>query len=192
MAKAVELNNSNGKREALEAARLQIDKEFGKGSLMKLGDNKDILDVETIPSGSLLLDEALGVGGYPKGRIIEIYGPESSGKTTLALHAVAEAQKQGGPSGQLSTGSQRVTKKSWSFWEPMALRRTTAPNILDASKKFIKKMVLCAWIFSSMQIVSEKEICIQISAEECNTQGKAWALPTLSFVSHSVWDYAVV
>ena len=96
MAKAVELNNSNGKREALEAARLQIDKEFGKGSLMKLGDNKDILDVETIPSGSLLLDEALGVGGYPKGRIIEIYGPESSGKTTLALHAVAEAQKQGG------------------------------------------------------------------------------------------------
>ena len=96
MAKAVELNNSNGKREALEAARLQIDKEFGKGSLMKLGDNKDILDVETIPSGSLLLDEALGVGGYPKGRIIEIYGPESSGKTTLARHAVAEAQKQGG------------------------------------------------------------------------------------------------
>lgn len=96
MAKAVDINNTNGKKEALEAARLQIDKEFGKGSLMKLGDSKDILDVETIPSGSLLLDEALGVGGYPKGRIIEIYGPESSGKTTLALHAVAEAQKKGG------------------------------------------------------------------------------------------------
>ena len=95
MAKA---NNtdSHGKNEALEAARLQIDKEFGKGSLMKLGDSKEILDVETIPSGSILLDEALGVGGYPKGRIIEIYGPESSGKTTLALHAVAEAQKKGG------------------------------------------------------------------------------------------------
>lgn len=88
--------NTEGKIQALEAARLQIDKEFGKGSLMKLGDSKEILDVETIPSGSLLLDEALGVGGYPKGRIIEIYGPESSGKTTLALHAVAEAQKKGG------------------------------------------------------------------------------------------------
>ena len=81
---------NDGKKEALEAARLQIDKEFGKGSLMKLGDNKDILDVDVIPSGSILLDEALGVGGYPKGRIIEIYGPESSGKTTLALHAIAE------------------------------------------------------------------------------------------------------
>ena len=89
-------DGGNGKREALEAARLQIDKEFGKGSLMKLGDNKDVLDVDVIPSGSILLDEALGVGGYPKGRIIEIYGPESSGKTTLALHAVAECQKNGG------------------------------------------------------------------------------------------------
>ena len=89
-------DNNNGKREALEAARLQIDKEFGKGSLMKLGDNREIMDVDVIPSGSLLLDEALGVGGYPKGRIIEIYGPESSGKTTLALHAIAEAQRSGG------------------------------------------------------------------------------------------------
>ena len=87
---------NDGKKEALEAARLQIDKEFGKGSLMKLGDNKDILDVDVIPSGSILLDEALGVGGYPKGRIIEIYGPESSGNTTLALHAIAECQKKGG------------------------------------------------------------------------------------------------
>ena len=86
----------NGRREALEAARLQIDKEFGKGSLMKLGDNKDVLDVDVIPSGSILLDEALGVGGYPKGRIIEIYGPESSGKTTLALHAISECQRMGG------------------------------------------------------------------------------------------------
>ncbi len=84
------------KREALEAARVQIDKQFGKGSLMKLGDNEDTLDIGCISSGSLLLDEALGVGGYPKGRVIEIYGPESSGKTTLALHAIAESQKAGG------------------------------------------------------------------------------------------------
>ncbi len=84
------------KRDALEAARQQIDKQFGKGSLMKLGDNPANLDIACISSGSLLLDEALGVGGYPRGRIIEIYGPESSGKTTLALHAIAEAQKAGG------------------------------------------------------------------------------------------------
>ena len=84
------------KRDALEATRASIDKQFGKGSLMKLGDKGASLDIASFSSGSLLLDEALGIGGYPKGRIIEIYGPESSGKTTLALHAVAEAQKKGG------------------------------------------------------------------------------------------------
>ena len=96
MAKMAGSDIANGKREALEAARLQIDKQFGKGSLMKLGDSRETLDVEVIPSGSILLDEALGVGGYPKGRIIEIYGPESSGKTTLALQAIAESQRMGG------------------------------------------------------------------------------------------------
>jgi len=85
------------KLKVLEAARQQIEKQFGQGSLMKLGDNKDLAaGVDVIPSGSILVDEALGVGGYPRGRVIEIYGPESSGKTTLALHAVAEAQKMGG------------------------------------------------------------------------------------------------
>jgi len=84
------------KLKALEAARLQIEKQFGAGSLIKLGAQTDLTGIDVIPSGSLLLDEALGVGGYPRGRIIEMYGPESSGKTTLALHAVAEAQKMGG------------------------------------------------------------------------------------------------
>ncbi len=81
---------------ALEAARSQMDKQYGKGALMKLSDSVTDVSISTISSGSILLDEALGVGGYPRGRIIEIYGPESSGKTTLSLHAIAEAQKAGG------------------------------------------------------------------------------------------------
>ena len=84
-----------GKLKALQAAMAKIEKDFGKGSIMKLGD-EHIENVEVIPTGSIALDAALGVGGYPKGRIIEIYGPESSGKTTLAIHAIAEAQKAGG------------------------------------------------------------------------------------------------
>lgn len=80
---------------ALDDAISQIEKKFGKGSVMRLGD-RTAVDVDVIPTGSLTLDKALGIGGYPKGRIIEIYGPESSGKTTLTLHAIAQAQKQGG------------------------------------------------------------------------------------------------
>ena len=86
---------SADKLKALQMAMAKIDKDFGKGAIMKLGDDK-IEDVPVIPSGSVGLNLALGVGGYPRGRVIEIYGPESSGKTTLAIHAIAEAQKQGG------------------------------------------------------------------------------------------------
>lgn len=84
----------NDRKKALDAALAQIDKQFGKGSAMRLG-QRTAVDVEVIPTGSLALDQALGVGGYPRGRIIEIYGPESSGKTTLTLHAIAEAQRAG-------------------------------------------------------------------------------------------------
>jgi recombination protein RecA len=84
------------KTKALDAALSQIERAFGKGSIMRLGKNQQAVEIETIPSGSLGLDIALGVGGLPRGRVIEIYGPESSGKTTLTLHVIAEAQKKGG------------------------------------------------------------------------------------------------
>ena len=87
------------KKKALEAALGHIEKQYGKGSVMKLGESSANMQVETVPTGSLSLDIALGVGGVPKGRIIEIYGPESSGKTTVALHMVAEVQKRGGIAG---------------------------------------------------------------------------------------------
>lgn len=86
---------ASDKKKALQTALSQLDKTFGKGTVMRLGDRPE-MNVEAIPTGSLALDAALGIGGVPKGRIIEIYGPESSGKTTLALHILAEAQKRGG------------------------------------------------------------------------------------------------
>src|SRR5476651_448096 len=88
--------SSMDKTKALAAALSQIERQFGKGSVMKLGKNDRSMDIETISTGSLGLDIALGVGGLPRGRVVEIYGPESSGKTTLALHCIAEAQKKGG------------------------------------------------------------------------------------------------
>jgi recombination protein RecA len=91
---AIEKNTE--KMKALDAVLLQIEKQYGKGSIMRLGEEAGHTEIEVIPSGCLTLDLALGVGGFPRGRIIEIYGPESSGKTTVALHAIAEAQKMGG------------------------------------------------------------------------------------------------
>ena len=91
--------NKDDKLKALDAAITQIEKSYGKGSVMKLGDSRANLNIETIPTGSLSLDIALGLGGVPKGRVVEIYGPESSGKTTVALHMVAEVQKRGGIAG---------------------------------------------------------------------------------------------
>lgn len=100
-AKKFEEVKPEDKQKALEAALAYIEKQFGKGAVMKLGDSSSKMNVEVIPTGSLSLDIALGVGGIPKGRIIEVYGPESSGKTTIALHMVAEVQKQGGIAGYI-------------------------------------------------------------------------------------------
>ena len=104
MAKDDKLNsrkdlNREEKMKALDAALTQIEKAYGKGSVMKLGDSGANMNIETVPTGSISLDIALGLGGVPKGRIVEIYGPESSGKTTVALHMVAEVQKRGGIAG---------------------------------------------------------------------------------------------
>ena len=95
MAKEAAVQDNAGKLKALQATIDKIEKDYGKGTIMKLGDQPQY-DVQVIPSGSVALDHALGIGGYPRGRIIEIYGPESSGKTTLGIHAIAQAQKQGG------------------------------------------------------------------------------------------------
>ena len=91
--------NREEKLKALEAAIVKLEKDYGKGAVMKLGDSGANMNVETVPTGSLSLDIALGLGGVPKGRVVEIYGPESSGKTTVALHMVAEVQKRGGIAG---------------------------------------------------------------------------------------------
>ena len=100
------------KTKALDAALSQIERAFGKGSIMRLGKNQKAVEIETVPTGSLGLDIALGVGGLPRGRVIEIYGPESSGKTTLTLHVIAEAQKKGGVCCALSDAEHALDPES--------------------------------------------------------------------------------
>ena len=121
MAKKDELNfetdnkmASSEKLKALQATMEKIEKNFGKGSIMKMGDDS-VEQVEVIPTGSIALNVALGVGGYPRGRIIEIYGPESSGKTTLAIHAIAEAQKAGGIAAFIDAEIRRGCRQSLDF-----------------------------------------------------------------------------
>ena len=107
------------KQKALDSALAQIERQFGKGSIMKLGANNPVLEIEATSTGSLGLDIALGIGGLPKGRVVEIYGPESSGKTTLTLHVVAEEQKKGAsaPSSMPNMRWIRFMPRSWaSIW----------------------------------------------------------------------------
>src|SRR5437588_1676880 len=105
------------KQKLLEAAIAQIEKSYGKGSIMRLGSKDVLVPVSVIPSGCLSLDVALGVGGFPRGRVIEVYGPESGGKTTLTLHVIAEAQKLGGQAAFIDaeTRSIRCTRGNWAW-----------------------------------------------------------------------------
>ena len=118
MAEKQPMDSRDDRLKALQSALSKIEKDFGKGSIMKLGEQA-VEPVEVIPTGSIGLDAALGVGGFPRGRIIEIFGPESSGKTTLAIHAMAEAQKAGGiaASSTPSTPSTPSMPRSW-VWTP--------------------------------------------------------------------------
>ena len=104
-------NQNPEKKRALEAAMGQIEKQFGKGSVMKLGEFQ-AMNIEAIPTGALGLDIALGIGGVPRGRIVEIYGPESSGKTTLALHIIAEAQKTGGEAEKVGSDQAKAFRQT--------------------------------------------------------------------------------
>ena len=113
--------NKDEKLKALDAAIARIEKDYGKGSIMRLGDQQANMDVETVPTGSLSLDLALGLGGIPRGRIIEIYGPESSGKTTVTLHMVAEVQT--GPGDHRDDGQIRSCR-----YHSHRLRRCTCPQ----------------------------------------------------------------
>src|SRR2546426_12296123 len=103
---------------AIDLALTQIEKQFGKGSIMRLGAKDALVPVEVIPTGAISLDAALGVGGMPRGRVVEIFGPESSGKTTLALHVVAEAQQRGGMAAFVRSEERRVGKECRSRWSP--------------------------------------------------------------------------
>ena len=142
------------KEKALQTALAQIEKQFGKGAVMKLGQNSS-LNVEAIPTGSLSLDIALGIGGVPRGRIIEIYGPESSGKTTVALHIVAEAQKMGGEAvfidGEHALDQcmhRRSVKTSTRCW---LLSRTPASRHWKSVKRWFARVLSTLWSSTRLQ-----------------------------------------
>ena len=122
---------SDEKTKMLENAISQIEKAYGKGSIMRLGNRDVLVPVSVIPTGSISLDAALGVGGFPRGRVIEVYGPESGGKTTMTLHVIAEAQKMGGQAAFIdpSTRSIQSTPESWAWmWTTSSSRSPITAN----------------------------------------------------------------
>lgn len=142
--------NIDDKRKALDAAIAQIEKQYGKGSVMKLGDSNANMNIDVIPTGSLSLDIALGLGGVPRGRIIEVFGPESSGKTTVALHIVAEIQKRGGIAGFIDAEH--------------ALDPTYAKNIgVDIDNLYISQLTAESRLLRSQRPWSDRERLMSLS-----------------------------
>ncbi len=125
---------------ALDLALSQIEKQHGKGSIMRLGDERAYIPVEVIPTGALTLDVALGVGGLPRGRVTEIYGPEASGKTTLSLHVIANAQKQGGKAAFIDV-EHALDPKYAKFWE-LTWIIYWFPNLIPANRHLISRKFL--------------------------------------------------
>ena len=134
-------NVKDDRQKALDAALAQIEKQFGKGAVMKLGDPSAQMNVETIPTGSLSLDIALGLGGIPRGRIIEIYGPESSGKTTVTLHMIAEVQRRGGIAGFIDA-YQRTADYREALRFSVAVGTAAAYSEWLPEKYFIEELLL--------------------------------------------------
>ena len=134
------MENNSEKKKALEMAMSQIEKQFGKGSVMKLGEASTI-NIESIPTGALSLDVALGIGGVPKGRIIEVFGPESSGKTTLALHLIAEAQKMGGEAAFIDAEHALDPEYSKKIWVDIDNLLISQPDYWEQALEIVEKLV---------------------------------------------------
>lgn len=168
--------SDNKKQQALELALKQIEKQFGKGSIMKLGDEGDH-SIEVIPTGSIALDIALGIGGYPRGRIIEVYGPESSGKTTLTLHAMASAQKQGGTVAFIDAEhalDPNYAKNLGIDIDNLVLSQPdTGEQALDIAEALIKSGSIDMIVIDSVAaLVPEQEIAGDMSANHVGLQAR--------------------
>ncbi|HHX76567.1 MAG TPA: recombinase RecA [Acholeplasmataceae bacterium] len=168
--------SDNKKQQALELALKQIEKQFGKGSIMKLGDGADH-SIAAIPSGSIALDIALGIGGYPRGRIIEVYGPESSGKTTLTLHAMASAQKQGGTVAFIDAEhalDPNYAKNLGIDIDNLVLSQPdTGEQALDIAEALIKSGSIDMIVIDSVAaLVPEQEIAGDMSANHVGLQAR--------------------
>ena len=172
--------SDNKKQQALELALKQIEKQFGKGSIMKLGDGADH-SIAAIPSGSIALDIALGIGGYPRGRIIEVYGPESSGKTTLTLHAMASAQKQGGTVAFIDAEhalDPNYAKNLGIDIDNLVLSQPdTGEQALDIAEALIKSGSIDMIVIDSVAaLVPEQEIAGDILRRIVPSEGSVWIL----------------
>lgn len=167
---------SDKRTKALEEAMKQIDKQYGKGSVMRLGD-KSVMQIESISSGSILLDNALGIGGYPKGRVIEVFGPESSGKTTFALHAIAESQKLGGNAAFIDAehalDPSYASKLGVNIEELLLSQPDTGEQALEIAEALIRSEAIDILVVDSVAaLVPEAEIRGDMGASHVGLQAR--------------------